>query len=50
MAEVCVKLENVTKEFPSCKALDDVSLSIEEGEFFSLLGLQVAAKRRRSGL
>jgi spermidine/putrescine transport system ATP-binding protein len=38
MAAVCVKLENVIKEFPSCLALDDVSLSITEGEFFSLLG------------
>jgi spermidine/putrescine transport system ATP-binding protein len=38
MADACVRLVNVTKKFPSCLALDDVSLSILEGEFFSLLG------------
>lgn len=38
MAENCVKLERVTKHFPGCCAIDDLSLSIAEGEFYSLLG------------
>jgi spermidine/putrescine transport system ATP-binding protein len=38
MYPTCVNLENVTKQFPGCLALDDVSISIAEGEFFSLLG------------
>jgi len=38
MAEECVKLERVTKHFPECCAIDDLSLSITEGEFYSLLG------------
>jgi spermidine/putrescine transport system ATP-binding protein len=33
-----VKLENVTKAFKDTVAVDDVSLTIEHGEFFSLLG------------
>jgi spermidine/putrescine ABC transporter ATP-binding subunit len=33
-----IRLENVTKRFGKVAAVDDVSLSIEEGEFFALLG------------
>jgi spermidine/putrescine transport system ATP-binding protein len=33
-----VRLENVTKAFKETLAVDNISLSIEEGEFFSLLG------------
>lgn len=33
-----VRLENVTKSFKEVVAVDDISLTIEEGEFFSLLG------------
>ena len=33
-----IRLENVTKRFGKVVAVDDVSLSIEEGEFFALLG------------
>jgi spermidine/putrescine transport system ATP-binding protein len=33
-----VRLENVTKAFRETLAVDNISLSIEEGEFFSLLG------------
>ncbi len=33
-----VQLENVTKEFGLVVAVDDISLTIEDGEFFSLLG------------
>ena len=33
-----VRLENVTKSFKETVAVDDISLIVEEGEFFSLLG------------
>jgi spermidine/putrescine transport system ATP-binding protein len=33
-----VALEGTTKSFGSVKAVDDVSVSVDEGEFFSLLG------------
>jgi spermidine/putrescine transport system ATP-binding protein len=33
-----IVLEDVTKEFGDVKAVDDVSLTIHKGEFFSLLG------------
>jgi spermidine/putrescine transport system ATP-binding protein len=33
-----IDIRNVSKEFGSFRALDDVSLTIREGEFFSLLG------------
>jgi spermidine/putrescine transport system ATP-binding protein len=36
--EVAVELDHVVKRFGGVVAVDDVSLSIENGEFFSLLG------------
>jgi spermidine/putrescine transport system ATP-binding protein len=36
--EVDVRLERVTKRFGDIAAVDDLSLDIEEGEFFSMLG------------
>ena len=33
-----IRLENVTKRFGKVVAVDDVSLQVEEGEFFALLG------------
>ena len=33
-----IRLENVTKRFGKVAAVDDVTLSVEEGEFFALLG------------
>src|SRR5688500_17067899 len=33
-----VRLQNVTKSFKEVVAVDDMELTIEEGEFFSLLG------------
>ena len=33
-----IRFENVTKRFGKVVAVDDVTLSIEEGEFFALLG------------
>ncbi|GIU96303.1 MAG: polyamine-transporting ATPase [Actinomycetota bacterium] len=38
MPEVDVRLERVTKRFGEVVAVDDLSLDIAEGEFFSLLG------------
>ncbi|GIU98674.1 MAG: polyamine-transporting ATPase [Actinomycetota bacterium] len=38
MPEVDVRLDRVTKEFGEVVAVDDISLDIPEGEFFSLLG------------
>ncbi|MEX2204226.1 MAG: ABC transporter ATP-binding protein [Actinomycetota bacterium] len=38
VAEVDVRLERVTKDFGEMVAVDDLSLDIAEGEFFSLLG------------
>ncbi|MFK7800374.1 MAG: ABC transporter ATP-binding protein [Anaerolineae bacterium] len=35
---VAVNIENVTKEFGEVVAVDDISLSITDGEFFSMLG------------
>ena len=36
--EIDVRLERVTKQFADVAAVDDLSLDIEEGEFFSMLG------------
>jgi spermidine/putrescine transport system ATP-binding protein len=33
-----IRLENVTKRFGKVAAVDDVTLTVEEGEFFALLG------------
>ena len=38
MPEVDVRLDRVTKDFGETVAVDDLSLDISEGEFFSLLG------------
>ncbi len=38
MAEVDVRLERVTKDFGEMVAVDDLSIDIAEGEFFSMLG------------
>ncbi len=37
-AKTIIRFENVTKAFGQVIAVDDVTLSIEEGEFFALLG------------
>ena len=38
VAEIDVRLERVSKFFADVAAVDDMSLDIAEGEFFSLLG------------
>ena len=38
MKETAVELVDVTKRFGEVIAVNDVSLTIEDGEFFSLLG------------
>src|SRR5881409_2866602 len=38
MPEVDIRLDRVTKAFGETVAVDDLSLDIEEGEFFSMLG------------
>ncbi len=38
MPEIDVRLDRVTKTFSETVAVDDLSIDIEEGEFFSLLG------------
>jgi spermidine/putrescine transport system ATP-binding protein len=38
VAEIDVRLERVSKLFADVAAVDDLSLDIEEGEFFSMLG------------
>lgn len=38
MGEPAVELKNVTKRFGDVVAVDDISMHIEDGEFFSLLG------------
>ena len=38
MPEIDVRLERVTKTFGETVAVDDLSIDIQEGEFFSLLG------------
>ena len=38
MKDLAIELVNVTKRFGEVVAVDDVSLKIEDGEFFSLLG------------
>lgn len=39
-----VDMKNITKEFPGTKALDNVNLTLEEGEILSLLGENGAGK------
>ena len=41
---IAIKIENLTKRYRNIVAVDNLSLSIEEGELFSLLGVNGAGK------
>jgi len=41
-----LEIGNVTRRFGDFTAVDDVSISIEAGEFFTLLAPRAAAKQR----
>ncbi len=44
MAEALLEMRNITKEFPGVKALDSVSLTVNEGEIHALCGENGAGK------
>ena len=44
MAEILLEMENITKEFPGVKALDNVNLQVEKGEIHALVGENGAGK------
>ena len=41
---VAIKIENLTKHYKNIIAVDNLSLSINQGELFSLLGVNGAGK------
>lgn len=44
MANLILDMRHITKEFPGVKALDDVSMQVEEGEIHALVGENGAGK------
>lgn len=44
MSKVILKLENINKTFPGTKALDNVSVSLAEGEILAIIGENGAGK------
>ncbi len=44
MAEFILEMQNIIKEFPGVKALDDVNLQVEKGEIHALVGENGAGK------
>jgi len=44
MAKVLLEMKHITKTFPGVKALDDVSLEVQEGEIHALVGENGAGK------
>jgi ABC-type arginine transport system ATPase subunit len=41
-----ITLQNITKTFRDMAALDDISIHVNDGEFFVLLGPRVRARQR----
>ena len=44
MANIMLQMKNITKTFPGVKALDNVNLTVEEGEIHALVGENGAGK------
>ena len=44
LAKELLKMDHITKTFPGVKALDNVNLSVEEGEIHALVGENGAGK------
>lgn len=44
MANIMLEMKNITKTFPGVKALDNVNLTVEEGEIHALVGENGAGK------
>ena len=48
MTEHAIELENLTKKFGDFTAVDDLSLTVKEGEIFGFLGPNGAGKIGRA--
>jgi len=44
MAKTLLEMKHITKTFPGVKALDDVNLTVQEGEIHALVGENGAGK------
>ena len=44
MQDILLEMKNISKEFPSVKALDDVSLTVRRGTVHALMGENGAGK------
>ena len=44
MGNTLLKMQNITKEFPGVKALDQVNIEVEEGEIHAICGENGAGK------